>query len=170
MNEITVSKRNEHNLETWRYKACLLENENGRIVLEATFDREDTYLYGMLLAKGDRYVETYYTNQWYNIFEIHAGEDDQLRGWYCNIGKPAELDGQVLSYIDLALDLLVFPDGRQIVLDEDEFTQLDISDWVRQQALDALTKLQSYFRENELSSQAQTYINPTSQRMENTEK
>jgi uncharacterized protein len=151
MKEITVSKRNEHNLETWRYSACLLENRNGRIVLEANFDREDTNLHGMLLAKGDRFIETYYTNHWYNIFEIHASEDDQLRGWYCNVGKPAKFDGQVLSYVDLALDLLVFPDGRQIILDEDEFAGLDISDRVRQQALDALAKLQSYFCENVLS-------------------
>ena len=50
-----------------------------------------------------------------------------LRGWYCNIGKPALLDGDCLSYVDLALDLLVFPDGRQFVLDEDEFLRLDLS-------------------------------------------
>jgi predicted RNA-binding protein associated with RNAse of E/G family len=151
MKEITVSKRNEHNLETWRYKARLLEDKDSRIVLEARFDREDTSLHGMILAKGDRFVETYYTNRWYNTFEIHAREDDQLRGWYCNIGKPAEFDGQVLSYIDLALDLLVFPDGRQIVLDQDEFAELDITNQVRQQALNALANLRSLFRDKEFS-------------------
>ena len=151
MKEITVSKRNEHNLETWRYKARLLEDKDSRIVLEARFDREDTRLHGMILAKGDRFVETYYTNRWYNTFEIHAREDDQLRGWYCNIGKPAEFDGQVLSYIDLALDLLVFPDGRQIVLDQDEFAELDITNQVRQQALNALANLRSLFRDKEFS-------------------
>ena len=147
MKEITVSKRNEHNLETWRYKAQLLEDKNGRIVLEATFDREDTSLHGMLLAKGDRFIETYYTNRWYNIYEIHAVNNDQLRGWYCNVGKPANFDGHTLSYVDLALDLLVFPDGKQIILDEDEFAQMKISIQVRQQALDALAELQSRFRE-----------------------
>jgi uncharacterized protein len=151
MKEITVSKRNEHNQETWRYTASLLENKDDRIVLEARFDREDTSLHGMLLAKGDRFIETYYTNRWYNIFEIHAREDDQLRGWYCNIGKPAHFDGQVLSYIDLALDLLVFPNGRQIILDEDEFARLEITDQVQRQALSALANLQTYFREKELS-------------------
>jgi len=151
MKEIMVSKRNEHNLETWRYKAWLLENKDGRIVMEARFDREDTNLHGMLLEKGDRFIETYYTNRWYNTFEIHAREEDQLRGWYCNIGKPAEFDGQVLSYVDLALDLLVFPDGRQVILDEDEFSDLEIAEPVRQQALNALEDLRSYFREKELS-------------------
>jgi predicted RNA-binding protein associated with RNAse of E/G family len=153
MKEIVVSKRNEHNLETWRYRAYLLEHKNGCIVLEATFDRDDINLQGMLLAKGDRFIETYYTNRWYNIFEIHAREDGQLRGWYCNIGKPAEFDGQVLSYIDLALDLLVFPDGRQVILDEDEFAELEITDQERKRALEAMEELQSQFREKELGTQ-----------------
>jgi protein associated with RNAse G/E len=152
MKEITVSKRDEHNRETWRYTAWLVEKKDSRIVLEATFDRQDTHLHEMLLAKGDRFIETYFTDRWYNIFEIHAREDNRLRGWYCNIGKPAEFNGQVLSYIDLALDLLVFPDGRQIVLDEEEFAKLEIPDRVRQQAMEALTDLQSIFREKELSS------------------
>ncbi|MEJ2600697.1 MAG: DUF402 domain-containing protein [Anaerolineales bacterium] len=149
MREVTVSKRNEHNIETWRYPAWLLENKRGRIVLEATFDRENISLHGMLLAKGDRFIETYYTYRWYNIYEIHAAKDDQLRGWYCNVGKPAEFDGDTLSYVDLALDLLVFPDGRQIILDQDEFAQMEISDHVRQQALRALGELQSRFQEKE---------------------
>lgn len=152
MREITVSKRNERNIETWRYQAWLLENKMGRIVLEATFDREDISLHGMLLAKGDRFIETYYTNRWYNIYEIHAAKDGQLRGWYCNVGKPAEFDGDTLSYVDLALDLLVFPDGRQIVLDQDEFARMEISVQVRQQALKALAELQSRFREKEFSA------------------
>jgi uncharacterized protein len=147
MKEIIVSKRNEYNQETWQYKACLIENKNDSILLEATFDREDITLHGMLLAKGDRFIETYYCNRWYNIFEIHAREDDRLRGWYCNVGRPAEFDGHTLSYVDLALDLLVFPDGRQIILDEDEFDKLEISDPVRQRALEALAKLQACFRE-----------------------
>jgi uncharacterized protein len=152
MKEIIVSKRNEHNQETWRYEARLLEHKNGCIVLEAIFDREDTNLHGMLLTKGDRFIETYYTHRWYNIFEIHAKEDNRLRGWYCNIGRPAEFDGQVLSYIDLALDLLVFPDGRQVILDEDEFAELEISVQVRKRALEAMEKLQSHFREKELTT------------------
>ena len=147
MKEITVSKRNEHNQETWRYKASLLENKDDRIVLEARFDREDTNLHGMLLAKGDRFIETYYTNRWYNIYEIHAIEDDHLRGWYCNIGHPAEIEGNTLSYIDLALDLLVFPDGRQVVLDEEEFQKLEISPDTRRMALAAMDELQAGFQE-----------------------
>ena len=143
---ITVSKRNEKGKETWRYQGKLLERGENYFLLEAYFDRADTKIAGMQLAKGDRFVETYYTDRWYNIFEIHDRENDQLRGWYCNIGCPAEINGDTLSYVDLALDLLVFPDGRQIVLDEDDFAKLDISSDQRIKARTALSELQEKFR------------------------
>lgn len=132
--------------ETWRYHGEVVQSLADRIVLEARFDRQDRLFHGMPLCRGDRFLETYFTDRWYNIYEIHAREDDSLRGWYCNIGKPAILDGDCLSYIDLALDLLVFPDGRQLVLDEDEFNQLDISPTDRQQALAALDELKLVFK------------------------
>ena len=53
----------------------------------------------------------------------------------------------MLSYIDLSLDLLVFPDGRQVVLDEDEFAELEIEDEVRNQARLALQELQAIFHD-----------------------
>jgi protein associated with RNAse G/E len=145
MTPITVIKLDTHKVETWRYTGEVLERGEHHIVLEAYFDREDSLFHGMTLAKGDRFIETYYTNRWYNVFEIHARDNDQLRGWYCNIGEPAVIDGNTLSYIDLALDLLVFPDGRQIVLDEDEFASLDLPATTRLKAQDALAELQSSF-------------------------
>lgn len=143
--EFTIIKKNAMNQETWRYHGRLLERADDHLVLEAFFDRDDMDLHGLFLAKGDRFVETWYTDRWFNIFEIHAREDDHLRGWYCNIGSPAVVDGNQISYIDLCLDLLVFPDGRQIVLDEAEFAELDISFELRQQALLALDLLKKDF-------------------------
>jgi protein associated with RNAse G/E len=142
---IQVSKRNIHDQETWRYRAELIRQQGNCLLLEAYFDREDMDLHGMKLARGDHFIEAWYTDRWYNVFEIHARQDDRLRGWYCNIGCPAKLEGDTLSYIDLALDLLVFPDGRQLVLDQDEFDQLVIAPETRQQALDTLQSLQTGF-------------------------
>jgi uncharacterized protein len=145
--EILVIKCNTEGRETWRYHGQLLEQDSNRIVLEAYFDRQDMVFHGMLLGRGDRFVETYYTDRWYNVFEIHAREDDHLRGWYCNITQPAIFDGSMITYIDLALDLLVFPDGRQITLDEDEFLGLDIPPDVRHTAREALSELQATFNQ-----------------------
>ena len=148
---ITVLKLDAQGNQTWRYHGEILQSLADRVVLEAHFDRDDRIFHGMPLRRGDRFLETYFTDRWYNIYEIHAREDDTLRGWYCNIGKPAQLDGDRLSYVDLALDLLVFPDGRQVVLDEDEFLALDISATDRQQALAALDELKQVFTSLELS-------------------
>ena len=143
--EIDVVKLNVAGEETWRYRGHLLERNSNRIVLEAFFDRQDMDLQGMLLGRGDRFVETYYSDRWYNIFEIHSREDDQLRGWYCNVTQPAAFGDSSISYVDLALDLLVFPNGRQLILDEDEFQTLDISTVERRKARQAMEELQNKF-------------------------
>jgi predicted RNA-binding protein associated with RNAse of E/G family len=150
MAEVTVIKRNLQGQETWRYTGRVLERDSEQIVLEARFNRPDLPFHGILLGQGDRFVETYYTNRWYNIFEIHDRADDSVKGWYCNVSKPVEIerdqdDGLVISYIDLALDLLVYPDGKQLVLDEDEFAALDLDEPARQQARRALLDLQQIF-------------------------
>ncbi len=143
--DITVIKKNINGDETWRYHARLVEQKGSQVTLEAIFDRQDMQLHGLLLGKGDRFVETWFTDRWYNIFEIHAREDDAIRGWYCNIGLPAEVAGDTISYVDLCLDLLVFPDGKRLVLDEDEFVALQIPSEMRQHALEALQELQTLF-------------------------
>ncbi len=145
-------KRDAAGQEVWRYSGRLLHKDEHSLVLEARFDKEDVLFKGMLLGKGDRFVETYYTDRWFNIFEIHAREDDHLRGWYCNVSSPAVIAGETVAWNDLALDLLVFPDGRQFVLDEDEFFQLELSSEQRQRALNALAELQTYFKQQVLTA------------------
>ena len=118
-------------------------------MIQARFNRPDLEFHGILFGQDDRFVELYHTGRWYNIFEIHAREDDHLRGWYCNVTRPAVIGEDTIAYVDLALDLLVYPDGRQLVLDEDEFEQLPLDEVERARALEALRELQALFqREN----------------------
>lgn len=149
---ITVVKLDVSGKVTWSYPGHILSYQGSRIILEATFDREDMLFHGMPLCRGDRFIETYYTDRWYNVYEIHSRVDDALRGWYCNVSSPARLEADRLIYTDLALDLLVFPDGRQIVLDEDEFAMLKLTPREREQALAALSELRgSLYQEIERS-------------------
>lgn len=145
MSEITVIKCNPAGEEVWRYSGEIIEREEGRLVLEARFNGPETDLYGIRLVKDDRFVETYYTDRWYNIFEVHDRQDDLLKGWYCNIARPAEIRGDVLYYVDLALDLLVFPNGCQMTLDEDEFINLHLDVETTQKARLALEELRACF-------------------------
>lgn len=144
--QITVLKLDHEGKETWRYSGDLIERSRNSITIEAFFDRANIEFHGITLGFGDRFVETYYFDRWYNIFEIHDKEDDRLKGWYCNVSSPAELQDNRIYYRDLALDLLVFPDGNQIVLDEDEFNNLQLDQTDHQNAITALTELQAYFR------------------------
>jgi protein associated with RNAse G/E len=148
MSPITVIKKNLQGRETWRYTGNVLKQGDNYVLLEASFNRADTPFHGIILKRGDRFVETFYTDRWYNIFEMHDREDDQLKGWYCNIGYPAEIDHEQVSYIDLALDLLVYPDGRQLVLDEEEFMEMYLPQDVRSEARGALEELQKMFKQN----------------------
>jgi predicted RNA-binding protein associated with RNAse of E/G family len=148
MTNITVIKKNILNQETWRYQGTVLHRNDESLTLVAFFDRQDMLFHGMRFNEGDRFIETYYTRRWYNIFEIHDRKDDQLRGWYCNITQPAQIDGNLISYIDLALDLLVFPDGKQIVLDREEDEKLALPPGIASEAEAALAWLQNAFRKN----------------------
>jgi len=143
---ITVIKRHPNGQELMRYTGVILHQEPDRITLEASFTHADVAVVDTILRRGDRFIETYYTNHWYNIFEIHDREDDRLKGWYCNIGSPAVMDaGNGISYMDLALDLWVAPDGTQTVLDEDEFAALELDTETRSKARMALVELQKWF-------------------------
>jgi len=145
MTTITVIKLDPSGKETWRYSGDLIMRSEDRLVIEAFFDRDDMLFNGMWLRKGDRFIETYFTNRWYNIFEIYENGAQSPKGWYCNVATPVEIDGNIISYKDLALDLLVFPNGRQLVLDEDEFEVLDLSPKMASKAKLALGELQALF-------------------------
>ena len=77
---------------------------------------------GVPFDPGDLFTEYYYPGCWYNVFHI-ADPEGRSKGWYCNVTRPPDLTADTISYIDLALDLFVHPDGRYSVLDEDEFAE-----------------------------------------------
>ena len=62
-----------------------------------------------------------------------------------------------MSYVDLALDLLVYPDGRQLVLDEDEFQALSLDTATHVKAQAALNELQRLASAGKLT---QIYTDP----------
>jgi len=56
-------------------------------------------------------------------------------------------DGRI-DYVDLALDLLVYPDGRTLLLDEDEFEKLGLDKNEQEKALNAASELEEIFRQH----------------------
>jgi protein associated with RNAse G/E len=89
-------------------------------VLDAKFDRTVEHELLGTIARGTLSVEYYWLDRWYNVFRFLA-PGGVLRNFYCNVNKPPSFDGQILSYIDLDIDVVVEPDFSFSVLDLDEF-------------------------------------------------
>jgi protein associated with RNAse G/E len=144
--DIIVIKRNLAGEETWRYPGKVLRQTHKALLLEAWFNRDAVSLQDIQLLRGDRFLEIYFSDRWYNIDAIYDQADGHLKGWYCNIALPAVFEEGSVSYVDLALDLLVYPDGSQVVLDEDEFAVMPLSPEQRRLALMSLEELRRLLR------------------------
>jgi uncharacterized protein len=145
---VKVQKKNPEGEITYEYEGVLQDRDENSITLEAIFDREDMPFMGVVLKKGDRFVEHYYTDRWYNIFAVFDRDDGKIKGWYCNIGKPVVIEDGTVSYIDLALDLWVSTSGEQTVLDQDEFEKLNLDEELKVGALNGLYELKRFFKNN----------------------
>jgi predicted RNA-binding protein associated with RNAse of E/G family len=143
---VIVVKRDWQGREVLRWAGRILHLDPEEVVVEARFTRPTLTLPYLTLAHGDRMVEHYYTRRWYNVFEIFAGESSHLKGWYCNLARPAQVHGSVIESDDLALDLFVSPHGQTLLLDEDEFEALTIDVGERSQARAALAELKARVR------------------------
>ena len=105
------------------YDGELIAHDGPRITLRARWTLPARTLPYVTLEPGDVFIETFYTDRWYNVFEIH-GPDGTLKGWYADICRPARLEGDALSWDDLALDIWMDPDGTMQILDQEEFAQV----------------------------------------------
>lgn len=81
----------------------------------------------MLFATGDVLHEFFYSDRYYNVFALYDGAGPRLKGWYCNICRPARITPDTVYCEDLALDLWVAADGTQHVLDRDEYAALGLA-------------------------------------------
>jgi predicted RNA-binding protein associated with RNAse of E/G family len=130
---VRVEKLNLAGEVTYAWTGELVARTATSVVLEARFTRGPLALGYVTLKPGDRFVERFYSDRWYNVYAIYDGERGVFKGWYCNITRPAEIgpapDGNGLRVraVDLALDYYRRPDGQEFVLDEDEFAALPLT-------------------------------------------
>ena len=98
----------------------LIERNNPLLVFVGTFDRDVGHDELGLIRKGTISYEYYWLDRWYNIFRFHES-DGTLRNYYCNINMPPTFVGGELNYIDLDIDIVVWPDMSYRILDREEF-------------------------------------------------
>jgi protein associated with RNAse G/E len=117
---ITVCTYKYDGSEHRRWRARLLRQEDSLLVLDAQFEEEIRHPLLGTIAAGTVSLEYYWLDRWYNIFRFLQPTGEVLN-FYCNINTPPLLHENVLSYIDLDIDILVAPDLSYSILDEDEF-------------------------------------------------
>ncbi len=141
MRTTTVHKLDAQGTEVRRYSGRILRRSKASVTLEAVFALDDIDLGLLLLRRGDRMVETFYADRWYNVFVIFEGGSRNRKGWYCNLTRPARLEQSDIYSEDLALDVLVSADGTIRLMDEAEFASLDLSPTERSEVRRAVEEL-----------------------------
>ncbi len=142
-----ILKKNLADEVTWQYEGEVLRRDENSITVEAFFNRDDMPFQEIVLKRNDRFVETFYADKWFNIFEIYDRDDGKLKGWYCNITKPAVIDDGFVAYVDLALDLWDSANREQTVLEEDELEELKLGEELKKKVYIGLHALQAYVKE-----------------------
>jgi protein associated with RNAse G/E len=122
---IHVRKLRPDGSEAFAWDGVVLRCDAAGIVLRAHFNVDLVDLGCTTFRRGDEFVEFYYFDRPYNVFQVSA-PGGTLKGWYANVGLPAELESErgELCYVDLALDVWTHPSGEFVVLDQDEFDVL----------------------------------------------
>lgn len=146
MTAFTVIKRDARGNELLSYQGALLEIGADFVCIEAKFALPDRDLGYVALRRGDVWREWFYRERWYNIFRVQDGARGRLKGWYCNITRPAQFGTDWVAADDLCLDVFVYPDGRTLILDEAEFAALALPDTERAAARRAVQQIQQLVR------------------------
>ncbi|GGZ06737.1 DUF402 domain-containing protein [Streptomyces poonensis] len=105
-----------------RYPAELVGDDGTRVTVRAPWAGAGVRDFGFVrFEPGDVFTEHYWRDRWYAVKEVRDGQGT-LKGWYCDVTRPAVVSGTELVVEDLDLDLWCSADGTAVLrLDEDEF-------------------------------------------------
>lgn len=136
--------------EKVRYPAAVLHDDGVRVAVRADWAAPGVRDFGFVrFEPGDVFTETYWRDRWYAVKEVRDGGGG-LKGWYCDITRPAVVGAGGLTVEDLDLDLWRSADGSDVRrLDEDEFAASGLAardPHAAGQALRALAELEALAR------------------------
>ncbi|MFF1297755.1 MULTISPECIES: DUF402 domain-containing protein [unclassified Streptomyces] len=112
-----------------RYPAELVGDDGNHVTVRAAWAGDGVRDFGFVrFEPGDVFTEHYWRDRWYAVKEVRAG-DGTLKGWYCDVTRPAVRSGAELVVEDLDLDLWRSADGTDVLrLDEDEFAESGLAE------------------------------------------
>jgi len=123
LNETVTVKSRKFDGSIRRSWTCsFIEQKETLLVFEGVFDFDVSHANLGFIRRGTVSYEYYWLDRWYNVFRFHEPEGG-LRNYYCNINMPPVFENGVLDYVDLDLDVLVWPDFKYQILDREDFEQ-----------------------------------------------
>ncbi|MGW7087777.1 DUF402 domain-containing protein [Streptomyces sp. NPDC054871] len=125
-----------------RYPAEVLADDGTVVTVRAPWAADGVRDFGFVrFEPGDVFTEHYWRDRWYAVKEVRTSTGT-LKGWYCDVTRPAVRTGATLTVEDLDLDLWCSADGKTIIrLDEDEFTESGLATHDPEAASKALAAL-----------------------------
>jgi len=106
--------------KTW--KAELIAQKANLLTFIGEFEKEIVHPHLGIIRRGTVSREFYWLDGWFNVFRFHE-PDGRLRNFYCNINIPPKFEDNILDYVDLDIDVLVWKDFSIEVLDTEEFEE-----------------------------------------------
>lgn len=101
------------------YACHLLHREPGHVVLYHKLVDGGAEVFGIKLRQGTETFGYFWEDRLYNVYHWVQPEGDPA-GFYFNLADGTEIGPDYVEWRDLVVDVLITPDGRCQVLDEDE--------------------------------------------------
>lgn len=90
----------------------------------------------------------FFEKEWFNVIAMY--KKDGIH-YYCNVSSPYVYDTEAIKYIDYDLDVRVYPSGRIVVLDHNEFRdnslEMNYSEDIKNIANNAVIELKTWIKE-----------------------
>lgn len=144
--EIIVNSRKYDGSLHRSWNCELVSFDGEHLVLRGEFDRDVEHEGLGLILAGTITIEHFWLSKWHNVFRFESHEG-VLRNHYVNVSMPPTFDGKTLEFVDLDLDVVIWPNGEYVVLDEMEFAnnsiKLEYPDEVDARCLASLKEISS---------------------------
>jgi protein associated with RNAse G/E len=141
---VLVNSRKMDNKIHRSWNTKLIEQNASLLILFGEFKNEIIHKHLGVIRRGTLSYEYYWFDRWYSVFRFHE-PDGSLRNFYCNINKPPIFENNILNYIDLDIDVIVWNDYQREILDVDEFEEnkkkYNYSEKLVKKTKDSLTEL-----------------------------
>lgn len=119
---VTIIKLRPDGSEAIRYPGEVITAPAGWVAARAPWGQRRVDLGYLVFEPNDIFLEYFALDDPFNVFAIYTHEGT-LKGWYCNVTHPSWIERATIYWHDLYIDVVAYPEGRVIVLDEDELAE-----------------------------------------------